>query len=72
LGKLASTAIGGLAALAALLVLRNARLSQPDPRSTPPLEELLVIHAAPRYDTPPAQSGPPRTKLLVLPVTSAS
>ncbi|MBM3460649.1 MAG: hypothetical protein FJX76_00925 [Armatimonadetes bacterium] len=63
MGKLATTAIGGLAALAGLLILREARR----PRKREPDDEILYIHAEPRYDSPRPQAIP-RNKMVVVPM----
>ncbi len=54
--------LGGLAALTALLVIRNAR--------TPAREDvdLMVIHAEPRYDTPSLRPEVVPARLLIVPL----
>lgn len=66
--RLATTALGGLAALAALLLLRGTRSSSPARRETTDAP-LLLIYTEPRYDTPPAEKpAAGRDRLVVLPV----
>jgi hypothetical protein len=64
--RLATTAIGGLAALTALLLLRGARSSTP---SQSP--ELMVIHAEPRLDTPALSREGRGPRMLVVPLHSS-
>lgn len=66
LTRLATTAIGGLAALAALLLIREMRAeAKREEEAAPPL---IIIHGEPRYDTPPADPQPERNRLMVMPV----
>lgn len=63
MSRLATTAIGGLAALTALLLLRARRkTAQTEQR------DVIVIHSEPRYDTPALRRPEHAGHMIVMPL----